>query len=72
MPDQLIWIGLVAALLSVLQVPGRARGSTRVRRVRAIRAAMQGREAAAVRAEFRRSGIQPPERREEGWRFGLP
>ena len=29
-------------------------------------------EAAAVLAEFRRSGIQPPERRAGGWRFGLP
>jgi len=72
MLDQLTWIGVMVALLGVLQVSARGRGRRRLRRVRAVREAMQGPEAAAVLAEFRRSGIQPPERRGGGWRFGLP
>jgi hypothetical protein len=72
MLDQLIWIGVVVVLLGVLQVPRRGRERGAARRVQAVREAMEGREAAAVLAEFRRSGIQPPERRAGGWRFGLP
>ncbi|HSE95148.1 MAG TPA: hypothetical protein VLD61_04615 [Methylomirabilota bacterium] len=72
MLDQVIWIGLVVVLLGVLRVPGRPRGRQTVQGVKAVREAMQGREAAAVLAEFRRSGIQPPERRAAGWGFGLP
>jgi hypothetical protein len=72
MIDALAWIGLVVALLGVLQVPGRSRGRRAVRGVRAIRRAMEGREAAAVLAEFRRSGIQPPERRAPAAGFGPP
>lgn len=37
----------------------------------AVRAAMEGREAAAVRAEFRRLGVTPPERRPTSLGFGL-
>lgn len=57
--------GLVVAILGVLQAHGGARrpGWDGRDGIAAVREAMDGSEGGAVRAEFRESGIVPPERR---------
>jgi hypothetical protein len=56
--------GLAVAILGVLDASGgvRRRGNG-WDPVGAVREAMRGAEASSVRAEFRESGIAPPERR---------
>lgn len=65
--------GVVGVFVGLLEVwhrvdewgPGRLTGEA------AVRAAMEGPEAAAVRAEFRRRGVAPPVRRPTSAGFGL-
>ena len=56
--------GLVVAVVGVLEVSVRLqeRPGRRLTPEAAIREAMRGPEAGVVRAEFRRSGISPPDR----------
>jgi hypothetical protein len=63
-------IGFVAGLLEVshrLEEGGPRRLTTAV----AVRAAMRGPEGGAVRAEYRRSGIEPEDARRRALGFGL-
>jgi hypothetical protein len=62
MAGDLMWLGgVVVALAGVVGMGGRRRTRRPARVARAVRAAMSGPEGGAVRAEFRRSGIQPPD-----------
>jgi hypothetical protein len=62
MAGDLMWLGgVVVALAGVVGMGGRRRTRHPARVARAVRAAMSGPEGGAVRAEFRRSGIQPPD-----------
>lgn len=69
--DVLLVGNLAVAVLGVLQRPGVAPGTAGEPRAEtAIRDALRGDEAAAVRAEFRRRGVQGPEPRVEAAPFG--
>ncbi len=66
--DLILIGGFVFVMAGVLEIATRPYWgpSRRPRGVSAIREAMRGPEAGAVRAEFRRSGICPPEPRRPG------
>lgn len=65
--------GVVGVFVGLLEVWHRAEewSPGRLTAEGAVRAAMEGSEAAAVRAEFRRRGVEPPARRPTGAGFGL-
>jgi hypothetical protein len=64
MTGDLMWLGgVVIAVAGVVGMSGRRarRPQGSARAARAVREAMSGPEGRAVRAEFQRSGIQPPD-----------